>query len=399
MKRTPLVLAWSFTVLGVVSAAVALVVHHRLLTDPAYASFCDVNTTINCSDVYLSAYGSAFGVPVALWGLVWFAFVAVLLLIGLFGPPGFSENLAGYLFLVSTVGLAVILYLAYAAFFVLKAVCLMCLLTYVAVIGLFIVSGTATPFAMTTVPRRALRDLKAVFSNPAAVILIIVFAAGAASAVAFFPREGAALQALEPSANPEGNQTSEFERWYNELPRMTVPVSPDGAAVLVVKFTDFQCPSCAATHFNYKPVYAKYEASHPGAVKEVTKFYPLDSSCNPSLVQSLHPGGCLFSAIALMAEKRGTGMQMMDWLYGNQNSLNPFAAQQAAVTVGKINNLEASLPQALESVKADVALGRLLNVRATPTFFINGVKVEGGIQPQFMDAAIELELKKVGILK
>lgn len=399
MKRTPLVLAWSFTVLGVVSAVVALIVHHRLLTNPAYASFCDVNSTISCSQVYLSAYGSAFGLPVALWGLLWFTFVAVLVLIGHFGPAGFRESLPGYLFVVSTVGLAAILYLAYAAFFVLKAVCLMCLLTYVAVIGLFIVSGTATSFAMTTVPRRALRDLKAVLTNPAAVALLVAFVAGAASAVVFFPREGAALQALQPSGDSQGGQESEFERWYNGLPRMTVPVSSDGAAVLIVKFTDFQCPHCANTHFNYKPVYAKYEASHPGAVKEVTKHYPLDTSCNPHLVQPVHPGGCLFSAIAVMAEKRGTGPQMVDWLYGNQSSLNPVAARQAAATVGKVDNVDAQLPQALEAVKADIALGRLLNVRSTPTFFINGTKVEGGIQPQFMDAAIELELKKAGILK
>jgi hypothetical protein len=33
-------------------------------------------------------------------------------------------------------------------------------------------------------------------------------------------------------------------------------------------------------------------------------------------------------------------------------------------------------------------------VNRTPTFFINGVKIEGGLRPQFFDAAIAFELKR-----
>jgi len=373
--------------------------HYRLLFDPTYASFCDVNTTITCSQVYLSAYGSVFGLSTALWGLLWFTFVAVLLLVALVGPAGIRENLPGYLFAVSTVGLAAILYFAYAAFFVLKAVCLLCLLTYVAVIGLFIVSGITTPFAMTTVPRRALRDLKAVVSSPVALILSLVFVAGAVSAVAFFPREGAALAALEPSTDQSGDQSSEFERWYREQPRVNVPVSSDGAIVLIAKFTDFQCPACGQTHFSYKPIVAKYEAMLPGAVKQVTKHFPLDVECNPSLIRSVHPGGCLAHAAAVLAGRQGRGVEMEDWLYANQATLNPMTLRMAAGSVGRVENFDTVLPQALQVVKSDVALGRLLNVRVTPTFFVNGVRIEGGLQPAFLEAAITYELKKAGKLQ
>ncbi len=34
----------------------------------------------------------------------------------------------------------------------------------------------------------------------------------------------------------------------------------------------------------------------------------------------------------------------------------------------------------------------------TPTFFINGVRIDGGLRPEYLDAAIELELKKAGVL-
>jgi len=50
----------------------------------------------------------------------------------------------------------------------------------------------------------------------------------------------------------------------------------------------------------------------------------------------------------------------------------------------------------LEQVKADAALGRQLDVQATPTFFINGIKINGGFRPVFFEAVIEHELKKAG---
>ena len=48
----------------------------------------------------------------------------------------------------------------------------------------------------------------------------------------------------------------------------------------------------------------------------------------------------------------------------------------------------------LELVKGDIDFGHSLNVKATPTLFINGVKVEGVLAPQYLDRAIELELQR-----
>ena len=44
-------------------------------------------------------------------------------------------------------------------------------------------------------------------------------------------------------------------------------------------------------------------------------------------------------------------------------------------------------------MKGDVALGRQLGVKSTPTFFINGVKIEGALPPQYFDQAIAYELQ------
>ena len=46
-------------------------------------------------------------------------------------------------------------------------------------------------------------------------------------------------------------------------------------------------------------------------------------------------------------------------------------------------------------MKADAEPGQLLNVDSTPTFFINGKRLPKTlVQPQYLDALIDIELKR-----
>ena len=103
---------------GLAAAAASTWVHVQLLLDPAHTSFCDISAGVSCSEVYQSRYGSVLGVPVALGGIIWFAGVLLLVLAGARGPREAAANVAGYLLVWSTLGLAVAMYMAYASFFV-----------------------------------------------------------------------------------------------------------------------------------------------------------------------------------------------------------------------------------------------------------------------------------------
>src|SRR4051812_11699466 len=133
---------------GLAAMLWAAFVHHRLLFDPRYSSACDISATVSCSEVLLSRYSSAYGVPVAVLGAIWFAGAFVLIGAGTFGRQSLRENIPGYLFALSPAGLAVVLYLAYISSAVLKVSCPLGLTADAAVIGLFIVSGAATTFPM-----------------------------------------------------------------------------------------------------------------------------------------------------------------------------------------------------------------------------------------------------------
>src|SRR5689334_9741079 len=179
MTRLSRTLLVAFAALGLGAAATSSYVHYHLLTDPNYSSFCDVNATVNCTQAYLSRYGSLFGIPVALFGV--FFFTLVLLLAGVGGRPGSTvrDAIPAYIFAISTIGLAFILYLGWASYVQLKTFCMLCAVTYVSVVGVFIVSGGATSFPMTTLPRRVPRDLRALISSPIALVLALLFVAGA----------------------------------------------------------------------------------------------------------------------------------------------------------------------------------------------------------------------------
>src|SRR6185436_7338699 len=141
-----LILVLALIGLGVASASTY--VHHKVLTDASYISPCDINEKFNCTQVYLSQYGSVKGIPVAIGGVAWFGLIALITWFA--DPSGDAKNhVAGaYVFALSTVALAGVLSLAYASFFVLKTYCVLCMATYVCVIAIFILSGVSSNVSM-----------------------------------------------------------------------------------------------------------------------------------------------------------------------------------------------------------------------------------------------------------
>jgi len=385
-----------FALLGLAASAMATYAHDQLLTHPGYLSFCDVNATVSCSQVYLSRFGAVRGVPVALGGLVWFALVTMLVAGARRGPTAFRENVGSYLFVLSTIGLAVILYLAYASFFLLKTVCILCLTTYVAVIGLFILSGAAASRPLRALPGRLVADLRALTASPGTMAIAALFVAASAFAVVRFPREAnvPTAQAAAEAPPVTDGQRSEFERWYADQPKMNLPVPSEGEKVLVVKFTDYQCPACAQTYEAYKGVLAKYAASHAGQVRFVSLDYPLHPGCNANVPRVVHTAACEAAVAVRLARVQGKAEAMEEWLYTHQAELSPVSVRAAARDAGGVPDFEARYAATLEAVKADAALGALNNVRSTPTFFINGTMIAGGLPPQFFDQAIALELQR-----
>lgn len=397
VKRTGFLV---FALIGLVASSASAFVHYQLINDPTYASFCDVNATLSCTEAYSSRYGAVGGVPVAVFGVIFFAFVIGLVLLCSRSAAA-SGNLAGYVFASATIGLAVVLYLAYASFVILKAVCVLCAGTYVAVIGLFLLSGSATRYPMTSLPIRALGDLRLLFRTPSALASAVAFVIAAGAAVAWFPSQ--AVTAVSAAAGeeqaaagpaPSADQIAQLEQYLAQQPRVPLLVPNEGAAVVIVKFNDYQCPPCRQTFMEYKPVLAKWAKQQPGKVRFVTRDYPLERQCNSGVAQDLHPSACEAAVAVRLSREKGKAEAMEDWLFANQPTLTPEGVKAAAATVGGVGDFDARFAATLELVKGDIAQGAQLKVSGTPTFFMNGMRLPG-LRAEFFDAAIAWELRRV----
>ena len=382
----------AFGALGLAASIAATWVHYHLIVNPDYTSFCDVNATVSCKEAYLSRYGSVAGVPVAIGGLVFFALV-LLLVWGGREKSRIADSAPAYIFSLSTLALAVVLYLAYASFFVLKEVCPLCVTTYVAVVGVFIISGGASSVPLSSLPKRVLRDLGVLVSSPVALVVALLFVGGAASAVASFPRpaERPVVQVQQPLAE---DQRSELERWWDVQPKMDMPYPNDGAKVLLVKFNDYQCPPCRATYFAYEQVIERYK-DRPKDFRYELKHFPLDPACNGAVTNLIHPAACDAAAAAVMAQSRGTFDKLTDWFFMHQDQLSPDTVRTAAKDVGGIPDFQAEYARAIQQVKTDAATGAALGVSSTPTFFLNGRRITA-LPPAALEALIDLEIKRAG---
>src|SRR5215470_10977216 len=182
----PLILALALLALG--ASIAALYVHYRILEDPTYTSFCDINETVSCEAVLESPYATVRGIPVAIGGAIWSTLVLLIAGLGLRRDnTDANAAAAGYIFVLATVGLSAVLYLGYASFFIIGKMCPICLTMYVSVIGIFLVSGGIS-MSLSALPSRLSSDLRSIATRPTPAVLAILFIIGSVSLVAFFPR-------------------------------------------------------------------------------------------------------------------------------------------------------------------------------------------------------------------
>lgn len=164
----------------------------------------------------------------------------------------------------------------------------------------------------------------------------------------------------------------------------------DSAKVKVVEFSDFQCPACQAVEPIVKKIRTSYSSSQ---VQVIYRHFPLPQ----------HAYGRQAAIYAEAAGEQGKFWEMHDILFDTQtewSGLDEKGATAFFLGLAKQLNLdENKINQAITDnglkarIDEDTAEGNRLGVNSTPTFFVNGRKVN---MQSFDDltAAVEQELKK-----
>ena len=394
----------ALALLGIATSVTALVVHYRLMTDPTYASFCDINEAVSCQQVLQSSYATVAGVPIAAGGAIWS--LAVLLL-AVWGMRHTSSELAGrvagYIFVLGTIGLAVVFYYGYASFFVLGTACPLCMAMYVSVAGIFLASAAAAT-SLASIPARLGEDVKGLARSQTGTTLAVGWLAASIALVLLFPRPeafgAAAPAAVEAAPEPElepltADQVAEWNKYLDGQTALSEPaLLPTGSTkVRFVKFNDYQCPSCRATWAMYRGVIAKYEKEYPNVFVYETRDLPLEPECG---LASNHTMACEAAVAVRLARAKDKAPEMEAWLFNNQSfQMTRDDVKRGLREVAQITDFDEQYPKLLPAVREDVQLGNKLGVQGTPTFYMNGVKL-GNVRPEYLDATIQYFLRKAG---
>lgn len=159
---------------------------------------------------------------------------------------------------------------------------------------------------------------------------------------------------------------------------------PKDAAVVIVEFSDFQCPFCRQA----VPVVKEILKDYGDRVLFVYRDFPLES---------IHPQAVLAALAGECAHEQGGFWPMHDKIFENQEEISEANLKTYAVQIG-LNSIQfgTCLQSAkyLAEVEQDLQDGIEAGVRATPTFFINGLKVEGAIPFNTFEQIILSELSR-----
>ncbi len=158
--------------------------------------------------------------------------------------------------------------------------------------------------------------------------------------------------------------------------------------VSIIEYADFQCPACKA----YASVVSQIIKKYPNDVRLTFRHFPLIS---------IHKNALLAATYAEAAGEQGKFWEMHDALFANQEEWGEaLDAERKILAYGAALGLDVKALEATaksdvvrEKVVASYKEASTLKLQGTPSFFLNGSKVESGNLAQEVDKAVAL-LKK-----
>ena len=161
------------------------------------------------------------------------------------------------------------------------------------------------------------------------------------------------------------------------------------APITIVEYSDFECPVCRGLHDALRGLLPKYPQ-----VKVIFKDYPIEQ-IHPWARTAALAGRCAYQ------QDPKAFWKIYDLIYDNQDLISASNAYDKMIDYAGRAGLNADTfktclasSQAAAEVNASIANGTLLEVRSTPTLFINGRKLVGA-DPHALQQYIDYEVAQL----
>lgn len=346
-------------------------------------SFCNIGQTFDCTAVEMSNYAELLrGVPVSGFAVAGYLVILILSILG------FNSRMKKTLkpWLVGFTGIAFLFSVIYL-FIMLTQIGKLCLLC------LFVDSVNVILFILALTSQK--REAGSEGITPTHIVSI-----GAGSILI----AGLVTLALNPQREMKDEDLNDIVESVLASPETPFALPADApfigdanAPITIVKFSDYECPACKMGAQGIHPLFKRY----PKEVKFVFLNFPLAQECNPDagLKRTIHVFACEAAAAAVCATEQGKFAETYEALFENQKDFEQ--GKIADLLTTKVPSLQIDrlkecmkLPSTSDKIRRDAAVGALLKVRSTPTFFLNQKKIEGGLPTNLWIRIIDRTLKK-----
>jgi protein-disulfide isomerase len=182
--------------------------------------------------------------------------------------------------------------------------------------------------------------------------------------------------------------------FQNNLDRLKVDQQPNfgadaNAVVNLVVFSDFQCPYCQKEEQDLR---SHIPAAFADKVRVSFVDFPLTQ---------IHPWAMKGSIAGRCAYRSGAAAfwDYHDWVYGSQKDLTLENFDAKFQDYAKTKGLDMLLlgrclddKTTAAEVEKNIALGHQLGVSATPTLFVNGRRLDGGVDWKVLQQLLQIEI-------
>lgn len=185
------------------------------------------------------------------------------------------------------------------------------------------------------------------------------------------------------------------------LPESIMTIGAPNAEIRIVVFTDFLCSACHRLYEVEKSVLSRFWKH----VRIDYYCFPLDNVCNMHVPGTTYPNSCTAAQAFITSAHKGFFPKLLEYHYEHyQDNMTGFNRGDALASVRKYfttvlpGGYEHFVQEALtERIKLalyeDVERGAGLNVKAVPTLFVNGRRLEGVPDASLLEAVLSEELE------
>lgn len=395
MFKKPLALAAALVLIGAFIGMLfsgILVYEHNGAKTEIGSAVCDVNAADSCNKARESAVGKVFGLPLALYG---FVFYGTMVALAIFLLLALNDTALRLLLWGAFTAVAFDLFLLLYSIVVLGGICRLCAITYLAS-GLL--AYGAYIFHRDGAKMMKAESITTIATGALAALLLATLATGYLLHTASLQAQPVAVGATEQEQKLREQLNNEFYKQWKagEVVKLDKPrTASKGAAnpvITIMEFADPLCPHCKDMGI----VLSEFVKKNPDKVRVIFRHYPLDIQCNDAMKRAFHVGACDLARAMECGDAQGKFWQMHDAVFMQQELFfrNPVTERGIESLAAGAGLNTAAMGACFKSqatmakVKADIAAGNRIKITGTPTTIINDRRLPG-VPLEFVPGILE----------